>query len=81
MTELVTPEPTTIVVDDPKKPYKAIVAVLIPILITCVQLYQSQIGDGVWTTEDTTNVVLAVLGAVAVYVVPNPKVKGFGNSL
>lgn len=62
------------VVDDPKRPWKAIVALLIPIAITVVQLVQSGLNDGSWTTEDTFTVVLAVLGAVGVYMVPNPKV-------
>lgn len=60
------------VVADPKRPWKAIVAILIPIAITVVQLVQSSLNDGSWTNEDTFNVVLAVLGAVAVYFVPNP---------
>lgn len=81
MTELVTPEPTTVVVDDPKRPWKALVAVLIPIAITVVQLVQSGLNDGAWTSEDTFVVVLAVLGAVGVYLAPNPKVVGRGNSL
>jgi len=59
-------------VADPKRPWKAIVAVLIPIAITVVQLVQSSLYDGAWTNEDTFNVVLALLGALAVYFVPNP---------
>jgi hypothetical protein len=73
MTELVTPEPTTTVVDDPTKPYKAIAAVTIPIIITIIQLVQIQLGDDVWSRDDTINVILAALGAVVVYLVPNPK--------
>lgn len=67
------PAPTD-VVDDPKRPWKAIIAILIPVAITIVQLVQSSLNDGSWTNEDTFNVILAVLGAVAVYFVPNPKV-------
>lgn len=74
MTELITPAPTTVVEDDPRKPWKAIVALLIPVAITVVQLVQSNFNDGAWTSEDTFNVILAVLGALAVYLVPNPKV-------
>ena len=74
-TTLTTPAEVTTVEADPKKPWKAIAAILIPVAITVVQLVQSQIGDGAWTNEDTLNVVLAVLGALAVYLVPNPIVK------
>lgn len=70
--QIPTPASVTTVQADPKKPWKAIVAILIPIAITVVQLVQSNLYDGTWTTEDTFNVVLAVLGAVAVYFVPNP---------
>ena len=80
-TTLVTPQPTTEVADDPKKPWKAIVALLIPVAITVVQLVQSALNDGAWTSEDTFNVILAVLGAVAVYLVPNPKVDAKANGL
>lgn len=75
------PVNTTAVVDDPKRPWKAYVALLIPVAITVVQLVQSSLNDGAWTSEDTFTVILAVLGAVGVYLVPNPKVQKFGNSL
>jgi|GraSoiStandDraft_24_1057298.scaffolds.fasta_scaffold24012_4 hypothetical protein len=80
---LTTPADVTVVTADPKRPWKAIVAVLIPIAITVVQLVQSSLNDGAWTNEDTFNVILAVLGAVGVYLVPNPIVKAEerGNSL
>lgn len=67
------------IVDDPKRPWKAIVALLIPVAITVVQLVQSALNDGTWTNEDTFTVVLAALGAVGVYFVPNPKT--FANGL
>lgn len=67
------------IVDDPKRPWKAIVALCIPIAITVVQLLQSGLNDGSWTSEDTFTVVLAVLGAIGVYFVPNPKT--FANGL
>ena len=62
-----------VVVDDPKKPWKAYVAVVAAILITVVQVIQAQSADGAWTQEDTWTTVLAFLGAVMVYVVENPK--------
>ena len=80
-TDLITPESTTTVVDDPKRPWKALVAILIPVAITVVQLVQSGLNDGAWTSEDTFVVVLAVLGAAGVYLAPNPKVVERGNGL
>lgn len=67
------------IVDDPKRPWKAIVALAIPILITALQLIQTQFNDGTWTSEDTWTVVIGVLGAVGVYLTPNPKT--FANGL
>lgn len=73
MTELLTPEPTTVVVDDPKRPYKAIVAVAIPVAVAAVQAIAAAYTDEQWDFNDTLVVILAVLGALGVYLVPNPK--------
>ena len=81
MTDLVTPEPTTTVVDDPKKPWKAVVAAVIAVALIAVPVVQTAFSDGVWSVQDTFTVILAVLGAVGVYFVPNPKVVDRGNSL
>jgi uncharacterized membrane protein len=73
MTELVTPEPTTNVVDDPKRPWKAVVAILIPVAVAVVQAIAAAYTDEQWDVNDTIVVVLALLGALGVYLVPNPK--------
>jgi hypothetical protein len=62
------------VVDDPKRPWKAIVAAAIAVLIIVVQVVQSQWADGSWTREDTFVTALALLSALGVYLTPNPKV-------
>ena len=67
------PAPTAIV-DDPKRPWKAVVALAIPVAIAVLQLVQTAVNDGTWTIEDTITVLIGALGAVAVYLVPNPKV-------
>ena len=68
-----TPAPAD-VIDDPKRPWKAIVAVVLAVAIVAVQAIQTALNDQVWNTEDTMVVILAVLGALSVYLVPNPKV-------
>ena len=50
---------------------KAIVATVAAVLIAGLQAALSLIGEGTWTTEDTLVVVAAVVGAIAVYAVPN----------
>jgi hypothetical protein len=68
------PNPAPAVVDDPKRPYKAIVAVVVAVLVIGIQAALSALGDGVWTTEDTLTTIVAVLGAIAVWATPNPKI-------
>jgi hypothetical protein len=50
---------------------KAIIAVVVAVLIAGAQAAMSALGDGNWTTEDTLVVILAILGAVGVYAIPN----------
>ena len=57
---------------DPKRPYKAIAAAVVAVLITVVQVVKTQNGDGDWSTDDTLVTILAFLGAVAVYLTRNP---------
>ena len=65
--------PATGAVADPKRPYKAYVAVAVAVAITVTQVILELITDGqTWTTEDTIVTILAFLGAVSVYVVGNP---------
>lgn len=71
---MVDPTPVSNVVDDPKRPWKAIVALLVAVAIAVVQAAMSLIGDGNWTTEDTLVTVLAGLGVLGVYFTTNPKV-------
>ena len=73
-TELVTPNPTTVVADDPSRPWKAVAAAVVAVLLIAIPVVQTALLDGVWDTQDTLTVILAVLGAAAVYLVPNPKV-------
>lgn len=73
-TTLPTPNQSTPVEDDPKRPWKAVVAIVLAVAITLVQVIQSQWGDGNWTREDTIVTVLAFLSALTVYLVPNPKI-------
>lgn len=73
-TTLVTPEPTTKVADNPTKPWKAAVPIVLAALYALVEAVRIAYSDAVWDTNDTIAVVLAVITAVAVYLVPNPKV-------
>jgi hypothetical protein len=50
---------------------KAIVAAVAAVIIAGIQAALSLLGDGTWTVEDTLVVILAIVGAVAVYAVPN----------
>lgn len=67
------PIPKEVVVDDPKRPWKAYIAAAVAIAITTIQVIQAQGKDGSWSQDDTWTTVLAFLGAVLVYVVENPK--------
>ena len=49
------------------KYWKAILAAVTAVAITTVQAVQAASADGTWSKEDTTVVVLAFLGALAVY--------------
>ena len=79
-TTLSTPAPSTTVADDPKRPYKFIVAAIISVCLVALPVVQTALGDG-WSADDTITVILAVLGAVGVYFVENPKVDAKANGL
>ena len=51
--------------------WKGILAAVTAIAVTVVQAIQASSSDGAWTKEDTIVVVLAFLGALSVYAVPN----------
>jgi len=50
--------------------YKGLIAAVVAVLIAGVTAWQATSSDGM-TGQDWATVVLAVLGAVAVYAVPN----------
>jgi hypothetical protein len=81
--QLTTPAAVTTVEADPKRPWKAAVAIAIPVAIAVAQAIASAYTDEQWDVNDTIVVVLALLGALGVYLVPNPIVKAEerGNSL
>jgi len=74
-TTLTTPEPVTTVEADPTKPVKAIVALAIPIALAGLQAALNAYGDAAWDLNDTLTVLIAIVGAAAVYLAPNPIVK------
>jgi len=55
---------------------KTWVAVIVAVLIAGLQTALSVLGDGIWTMEDTIVVLLAIVGAVGVYAVPNTPPQG-----
>jgi hypothetical protein len=59
---------------DPKKPWKALIPVLFAALYAVAEAIQIATGDGAWDTDDTKAVVGALITAVVVYFVRNPKV-------
>jgi hypothetical protein len=56
--------------------WKGVLAAVTAVAVTVVQAIQAQSNDGTWTKEDTIVVVLAFLGAIAVYATPNTPPKG-----
>ena len=66
--------PAPVIVDDPKRPYKAWVAVAVAVLIAAATAAQTAFSDQSWDVADTITVILAALGALGVYFVENPKV-------
>ena len=80
-TTLNTPNQTTSVVDEPTKPWKALVPVVLGVLYAVWQAVQAAYSDNEWTQQDTITVVGAAIAALLVYLVPNPKAVERGNSL
>jgi len=74
-TTLTTPAAVTTVEADPKKPVKAVVALAIPIALAGLQAALNAYGDATWDLNDTLTVLIALVGAAAVYLAPNPIVK------
>lgn len=74
-TTLTTPADTTTVANDPKRPVKAVVALAIPIALAGLQAALNAYADAAWDLNDTLTVLLALVGAAAVYLAPNPIVK------
>ena len=71
-TVLKTPATTTAVQDDPKKPYKTVVAFIISLLVVAIPIVRTLLGDG-WSLDDTLVVLLALATPVGVYFTENPK--------
>lgn len=63
---------------DPKKPWKALVPIVIGVLYAVIEAVQISLGDGSWDNDDWMAVIAAAITALGVYLVRNPKV-GEGN--
>lgn len=59
---------------DPKKPWKALVPVVVGILYAVIEAVQIQLGTGEWDNDDWIAVALALVSAIGVYLTRNPKV-------
>jgi len=59
---------------DPKKPWKALVPIVVGVLYAVVEAVQIATGDGAWDNDDTLAVIAAAITALGVYLVRNPKV-------
>ena len=68
------------IVDDPKRPWKAVVPLVFAVLYAAIQAGQIALGDGSWDSDDTTAVIISVLTAVGVYLKANPKTFATGRA-
>lgn len=60
---------------DKKRPWKALVPIVIGVLYTVIEAIQVAYDDNAWDKNDTFTVVLLALSAVMAYFVPNPIVR------
>ena len=59
---------------DPKKPWKALVPIVLGVLYAVIEAVQIATGDGAWDNDDTMAVIAAAVTALGVYLVRNPRV-------